>query len=102
MAKVETDLDIARRIDDEAESFMPTIAMMLMGCSPPAKLVVATKLSAILIAMAVQGKREDVDGLISTFETGLRLEIDRKWDAVQEAPAVIEMIKREMSGATTN
>lgn len=102
MAKVETDLDIARRIDDEAESFMPTMAMMLMGCSHSAKLVVATKLSATLIALAVQGKREDVDGLISMFEVGLRREIDRQWDAVQEAPAIVEMIKREMSGATTN
>ena len=37
MAKVETDLDIARQIDDEANSFMPTMAMMLMGCSAPAK-----------------------------------------------------------------
>ena len=68
MDKVETDLEIAQRIDDEAESFMPTMAMMLMGCSHSAKLVVATKLSATLIALAVQGKREDVDGLISMFE----------------------------------
>ena len=69
---------------------------------PRKTLVVATKLSATLIALAVKGKREDVDGLISLFEAGLRREIDRQWDAVQEAPAIVEMIKREMSGATTN